>query len=252
MIETLLTEPNTWWLLLGGVGIGIFGVVVGGAQFFSIPLFQLLFPGIGLGALVANFKMGSFFRGIGSAVTTWSKINWKLIYSIVGWPILGTLGGAFFVSQASRAWILPSVILAVVVNEFFTHFKKDFPRKIRTWMGPFIGFYAGIFGAGIGLWLMAWLRLFEPSENKIMELKIQARFIEWLLVIVALLVYSGSGVLIFSIWFPWSVGCLLGGILGGYSLRCLGTLSGRWQLMILRMSYLVALVSALSAGKYFR
>ena len=113
--------------------IGVFGVVVGGAQFFSIPLFQLLFPGIGLGALVANFKMGSFFRGIGSAVITWSKINWKLIYSIVGWPILGTLGGAFFVSQASRAWILPSVILAVVVNEFFTHFKKDFPRKIRRW-----------------------------------------------------------------------------------------------------------------------
>ena len=64
-------------LTIGGCFIGIFSVVIGGGMFFTVPLFQILFPNITFGSIVGNQKVGSFFRGIGSTLATRHHIDYK-------------------------------------------------------------------------------------------------------------------------------------------------------------------------------
>jgi hypothetical protein len=67
------------------------------------------------------------------------------------------------------------------------------------------GAYAGFLGAGIGIILVALLRLKHPAVERIAHVKIQARFIEWLIGIVAVIAHYFHGNLILALWLVWSV-----------------------------------------------
>jgi hypothetical protein len=68
------------------------------------------------------------------------------------------------------------------------------------------GAYAGFLGAGIGIILVALFRLKHPAVERIAHVKIQARFIEWLIGIVAVIAHYFHGNLILALWLVWSVG----------------------------------------------
>ena len=107
------------------------------------------------------------------------------------------------------------------------------------------GAYAGFLGAGIGLILVALFRLQHPEVERIALVKIQARFVEWLVVIVAVVAHYFHGNLILALWLVWSVGSFAGGLAGGVLLEKLGAMPGKIQKIVLRLAYLVAIAGAL-------
>ena len=242
MLEIL--SQTTTILILCGVALGFAGVVVGGTMFFSIPLFQWLFPEASFGVIVGNIKMGSFVRGIGSTASTAHKIEWKACVLLSIFPFLATILGVFFIASLNQKWLFPIIIFAVCLAELAPRVAPYITQKKFTIASIFSGVYAGVFGAGISIILMALLRLKHPLETQIAFVKTQARFIEWLLVISAVLTHFWHQNLILEIWFPWATGTLIGGLLGGLALNNLSHLSGKTQKYVLRTSFALAITIA--------
>jgi uncharacterized membrane protein YfcA len=239
-----LLQWETFVLLIGGFVIGIFSVVVGGGFFFSIPLFQWLFPRASYGVLVGNLKVGSFFRGIGSTWENRKEIAFvpNIIWSI---PLLiGTVLGVMAIAHLDQRWILPAMIAAVLLAEYAPKIVHRITPRYFYGASVLTGAYSGFLGAGIGIMLVALVRLKHPEDEKIAQVEIQARFIEWFIGIIAVIVHFLHGNLILALWLVWSVGSFVGGIVGGKLLRTLGTMPGRAQKMILHGVYVVALITA--------
>src|SRR5262245_56223911 len=97
----------------------------------------------------------------------------------------------------------------------------------------------------MGIILVALLRLKHPAVERIAHVKIQARFIEWLIVIVAVIAHYFHGNLILALWLVWSMGSFAGGLAGGVLLRKLGAMSGKMQIGVVRVAYLVAFAGAM-------
>jgi uncharacterized membrane protein YfcA len=242
MIDLLTTQSLL--LITGGFVVGVLSVVFGGGFFFSVPLMQWIFPSTTFGAIIGNLKVGSFFRGISSTVTTRKQITYKESISLGAFAIVGTLIGAMLVSHLSQSWLLPATILAVALAEFAPRISKLISKKTFHIASLLTGLYAGVFGAGIGLLLVALLRLKYTHDDDIAHVKIQARFIEFVLGITAVITHWISGNLIAAIWIPWSIGSLAGGYVGGYALKMMTKLSGKVQKLVLRASYVLAIVTA--------
>src|SRR5262249_62001775 len=96
-----------------------------------------------------------------------------------------------------------------------------------------------------GVILVLAFRPKPPAVERIAHTKIQARFIEWLICMVAVIAHYFHGNLILALWLVWSVGSFAGGIAGGVLLEKLGTMSGKIQKSALRLAYLVAIAGAL-------
>lgn len=231
-------------LVICGIMIGILSVLVGGGAFFSAPLIQWLFPGVSLGAIVGNIKAGSFFRSIGSTITTHQHIQYKQNLKLSLIAIVGTLAGVSVIHDLSQKWLFPIIILAITVSIAAPRIAAHLGSKSFNAASFFIGFYAGFFGAGYGILMIALMRLKYPADEDIAFVKIQARFIEWLLATIAVIAHFLHGNLIVAIWIPWATGSIIGGVIGGIILKKLGSFSGRVQKSVLYISFAFALIVA--------
>jgi uncharacterized membrane protein YfcA len=232
-------------LLVGGFIVGILSVIVGGGFFVSIPLFQFLFPTVSYGAIIGNLKVGSFFRGIGSTITNRREIDWlgNLLWSVP--LVIGTVLGVMVIAHLHQRWMLPAIIAAIALSERAPWLAKRITKGSFQAASLATGVYAGFLGAGIGIILVALFRLEHPEDERIAHVKIQARFIEWLIGIVAVIAHYFHGNLILALWLVWSVGSFAGGLVGGVLLEKLGTMPGNIQKIVLRLAYLVAIAGAL-------
>jgi uncharacterized membrane protein YfcA len=247
-ISALAPWLLTWetaLLLVGGFVVGIFSVIIGGGFFVSIPLLQFLFPSVSYGAIVGNLKVGSFFRGIGSTFTNRREIDWvgNLVWSVP--LVIGTVLGVLVIAHLHQRWMLPAIIAAIALSELAPWLAKRIKKGSFQAASFATGAYAGFLGAGIGIILVALFRLKYPAAERIAHVKIQARFIEWLIGIVAVIAHYFHGNLIPAVWLIWSVGSFAGGLAGGVLLQRLGTMPGKIQKNLLRLAYLVAITGAL-------
>jgi hypothetical protein len=227
----LLTR-ETALLLVGGFVVGIFSVIIGGGFFISIPLLQFLFPSVSYGAIVGNLKVGSFFRGIGSTITNRKEIDWlgNLLWSVP--LVIGTVLGVMVIAHLHQRWMLPAIVAAIALSELAPRLAKRITKGSFQAAALATGAYAGFLGAGIGIILVALFRLKHPAVERIAHVKIQARFIEWL---IGLLPREPHRRL---------VARLVGGELRGRREKQ-GAMSGKSQKSVLRLAYLVAIAGAL-------
>jgi uncharacterized membrane protein YfcA len=244
-IAPWLLTWQTALILVGGFVVGIFSVIVGGGFFVSIPLLQFLFPSVSYGAIVGNLKVGSFFRGIGSTITNRKEIDWlgNLRWSVP--LVIGTVLGVMVIAHLHQRWMLPAIIAAIALSELAPWLATRITKGSLQAASLATGAYAGFLGAGIGLILVALFRLQRPEVERIALVKIQARFVEWLVVIVAVVAHYFHGNLILALWLVWSVGSFAGGLAGGVLLEKLGAMPGNIQKIVLRLAYLVAIAGAL-------
>lgn len=242
-------DVNALILFLGGVAIGIYAIVIGGAMFFSVPLVQSLFPAITFGNVVGNIKVGSFLTVVGSTLSTHKHIAYKDNVRVAAIAFVGTILGASLISDLSQKWLFPAVCMAILLSFFAPRLARHITHKNFQVMAFFTGFYNGAFGAGIGLLLVALLRLKHPHDTEIASVKIQARFVELLLSITAVATHFLHGNLIAAICIPWSLGSIIGGFIGGLILKKVGHMSGHVQKSLLYASFALAFI--LSAYRAF-
>ncbi len=249
MIDFLFTSQSLL-LMIAGFVLGVLAVIFGGGLFFSVPFMQWLFPHVSFGAIVGNIKVGSFFRSVGSTVATHRQINYvdNIKLSVVAF--IGTIVGVNIIADIDQRWLFPAIIFAIVFALIAPKLATKIHPKSFYIASFFTGIYAGIFGAGIGIILIALLRLKYPDDDQIGFVKIQARFVEWLLVITSLIVHSLHNNLIPFIWLPWGIGSVLGGYVGGRLLGKIRELPGNLQKYVLYAVFVFAL--AIAGVRFFQ
>ncbi len=236
-------------LVFGGFVIGIFAVVVGGAMFISIPYVQWLFPSATIGAVVGNIKVSSFFRSVGSTISTWKKIEFIENLKLMPAAIVGTVIGAASVSHINQKWMLPAILSAIAFTIYAPKLAHKVTKKTFAIAAFITGLYTGILGAGVGVMLVALMRLKYPKDAQIGHVKIQARFVEFVLTISAVITFFFNGSLLLQLWLPLSIGGLVGGYAGGLVLDKMGEMPGKWQKLILYSFFCVDIYVA--ARKFF-
>jgi uncharacterized membrane protein YfcA len=159
--------------------------------------------------------------------------------------VIGTVLGVMVIAHLHQRWMLPAIITAIALSELAPWLAKRITKGSFLAASLATGAYAGFLGAGIGIILVALFRLKHPEVERIAHVKIQARFIEWLIVIVAVIAHYFHGNLILALWLVWSVGSFAGGLAGGALLEKLGAMAGKIQKIVLRVAYLVAIAGAL-------
>ena len=228
-------------LIFGGMVIGFIGTALGGGLFLSVPFLQFLFPTVNYGSLMGNIRLGSFFRSIASTISTLSQIEWRKFLGISILYALSAVGAVSLVSALSQEYIFYAIILAILMSELAPKFARVINKKTRIFMSLFLGFYVGLIGAGISIMLVALFRTAYPDENKIMYVKIQARFMEFVGLLAMILTHIIYGNLILKIWLPFSIGSLVGGFCGGIFLKKGTKFSIKTQKVFLYLMYGVAL-----------
>lgn len=246
-IPRLLEANASLVLVVAGVFTGIIATVIGGGMFFSLPVFQFLYPGVPAGVLVGNIKVGSLIRGIGSALSTFRLIDFRHTIRISIVAFVGTIIGASIVADLDQRWLFFITVASVLVAEFSPRLARYVTERTFAIASFLIGVYTGFLGAGTGILLVALLRLKHAADTDIGKVKANARFAETFLGISAVAVHFFHGNLVPALWIPWSIGALIGGVIGGVVLVRISGLSGPLQKLILRLGFGFAiLVSALA------
>jgi uncharacterized membrane protein YfcA len=164
--------------------------------------------------------------------------------------LIGTVLGVSVIAQLDQRFILPFMILAIVLAEWGPFITKHV-RKASFYVASVItGAYTGFLGAGSGFLILSLLRLRYPNDTQIAHAKIQSSFLEWFVGIVAVIVHFFHGNLMLELWLIWSAGSLIGGVVGAKLLRTMGRASGNVQKIILRLSFVIALI--VSAVAFFK
>ncbi len=246
MFEFLVLHQDLIFLLIGGFFIGVISVVIGGGHFFSVPFMQWLYPTVSFGSILGNIKVSSFVRGLGSTFATRHMIEWRRDLSVGAIAIVGSVIGASIIANIDQRWLVVAVVVAIMLSESAPWIATKITPRIFHVASFLTGIYAGFFGAGIGIILIALLRLKHPIDTDIALVKVQARFVEMFLAVGAVTAHWYHGNLISSIWIPLSIGTLVGGIVGGLVLNKLSGFSGKIQSFVLRIAYLVAFLVALT------
>lgn len=248
MIEILssLISTQSLFIGIGAFFISIMAVLVGGSMFFSVPFIQFFFPASSFGVIVGNIKVGSFFRGLGSTASTYKYIDFKTLIPLFALAFIGTILGASMISNIDQIWLVPAIIIAIILALYAPVIANKISKETFGIASFGAGFYAGIFGAGIGLLLIALLRVKYPRDDQIAHVKIQARFAELLLVISAVITHLLHGNIVAQIWIPWSIGALVGGYVAGILLHKIGKLPGKVQTILLYAAFAIALAAAVA------
>jgi len=146
--------------------------------------------------------------------------------------------------------MLPAILTAIAFTIYAPKLANKVTKKTFSIAAFVTGLYSGILGAGIGVMLVALLRLKHPRDTQIGFVKIQARFVEFMLTISAVVTHFFSGNLLAALWIPLSIGALVGGYVGGVILHRLGELGGKTQKCILYAFFCVDIYVA--ATKFFQ
>jgi uncharacterized protein len=231
-------------LFFAGAILGVYAVVVGGGMFFSVPLFQFLLPTASVGQIVGSIKVGSATRGLASTWTTWHRVRLREGLLLAVPFVIGATIGAYLISGIDQRWMLPIVVSAIVVSELAPRLHRILDRTLYRAAALVAGVYGGVLGAGLGVLIVALLRVLIPDESRIMDVKIQARFIEFIMGLAAITVHFWAGNLVTNVWLPWALGSFVGGALGGLLLNRLINVPAPVQRFFLFAAYAAALAGA--------
>lgn len=225
-------------LFASSMFIGILAVLMGGTLFLSFPLFQILFPEMTFAAIVGNIKIGSVFRNLAALKPTYHLINKDVLYLV---PALcfGSIIGSWQVLSFDT-WVIPLVlVIGLIVQEFGKYLTV--PRPLLVIITIAIGVYGGIFGAGIMLLILSLLRL---THQSIADARVNALMLEMLVSAVAVVMFWQATLIDWPIALTWAAGSVLGGYIGGITIKKTVHWKESTQTWLVRSAFLIALVVA--------
>ncbi len=225
-------------IFVSAIFIGVFAVVMGGTLFLSLPLFQILFPEMSLGAIVGNVKFGSIFRNATALIPLYKQLDKKVLW-LAPTLCLGSIMGSWLVASVSQAVVPGVLITGLLIHEYGK--KLKLPDYLFWVIAFLIGFYGGIFGAGIMLLIVLLLRLRDTTA---IDARANALLLEMLLSFVAVLTFWHLNLINWPIAIVWAAGGMGGGLIGGLLIKHTGRWSQRSQDWLIRVAFLIALIVA--------
>jgi len=234
-----MTIVTFFILLFSAVAIGVFAVVFGGTLFLSLPLFQILFPELSLASMIGSIKVGSVFRNASALWSRSKEIDWRSLWLLL--PLgSGSVAGALVVSSMTEVVVPIMLLIGFFLSEkAHTITIKDSAYFVVAFI---VGFYGGIFGAGILLLLLALLQL---RLGSLVNARTNAILLEMCLSLIAVAVFITQGIINWQIASVWAAGGIVGGYLGGMIIGYTGTLPKQQQQWLVRIAFLLALAIAL-------
>lgn len=160
---------------LASLAAGFVDAIVGGGGLILLPALFALYPGAPPATLLGVNKGSSVW---GTAAATWRyarrvQLPWPAVLIGGGLAWLGSLAGAWTVTQVSPDFLRQALPLVLVVVLVYTLRRKDFGQAhtpltdkrrellLLGGIGATIGFYDGFFGPGTGSFfvflLVRWL-----------------------------------------------------------------------------------------------
>ncbi len=223
-------------IFISAILIGVFAVVMGGTLFLSLPLFQILFPEMSLGAIVGNIKFGSIFRNATALLPLYRKIDRQILWLA---PVLcvGSIVGSWLVVSVSHEIVPLVLIIGLAIHEYGHRLKLP---PYLFWLVTFlVGFYGGIFGAGIMLLILSLLQLRDTS---LVDARANALLLELLLSTVAVLTFWHFNLIDWPLALTWAAGGMVGGLIGGLIIKHTGRWPPQKQNWLIRLAFLIALI----------
>lgn len=243
MIEPLasIQSVELLWLFFLAIPVGMWAVVLGASMFLSLPVFQVLFPQMSLAFWIANIKVGSLFRNAVAVFAAREKLDFKKAV-LVGIPVvIGSMVGAQFAVSFPQEFVIPIIVIAILMTEFSELFQRYVQNKVFLAVAFLVGFYGGVFGAGVSLFIWALLKSKTVRDLDLANVRTDGLFIEGFLTLSAVVVFFFNGQINWVVALVWMAGSMIGGFLGGKFIK----ISGKWkdstQRWLLRLSFAVAL-----------
>jgi len=237
-------DQRLLWVFLSGIPVGIFAIVLGGTMFLSLPIFQLFFPELSLGALVGNIKVGSAIRNAFAIWPLRRRLRIREIFHILVALLAGGFIGAFGITNVSQSFVLPVIVLAILVTEAAPWISGRISKSTYIVVAVLAGVFGGIIGAGISLIILSLLRIQIPDNDRIVEVRADAILLELINTLAAIVVFMFFGKLIFPLWVSWALGSIIGGYIGGHIVERTGRFPPAIQRYLLRAVFGFALAVA--------
>ncbi len=239
-----MTDLSLVWLFLAAIPVGMFAIIIGGAAVLSFAVFQTLFPGMALAAIVGNTELGSVLRNGSSLISLRKDVDYKRISSLLLALGTGAIIGALLIVDVTQIMIVPILALGFLVMEFSDRIARLITGRTYIVMTFLVGIYGGMFGAGVSLLLVSLIRIKYSVDADIYKTRADAIFLEISFAVLALMVFIYYGLIILPIALTWAAGAIIGGYLGGVLLKRTGRLSGSAQKNILRGAFAFAIGEA--------
>lgn len=210
-------------LFVSGILVGMFSAVVGGGALVVIPLFAFL--GLPLTIAIATMRISAFVQQIVSVGAFWKEksIEWRSAIWVGLFCMPGSYLGAHLVLHINERLlsIIVAVCMVALLVVTLTTNKKKLQRKTKPakyrWLilaatGLGMGIYGGFYGAGFSTVLMlifsliGGLNLLTASGNSSVSALLMA--------IPATYIFVHAGVVDWSVFFPFTLGGIIGSWLG--------------------------------------
>lgn len=238
-------EIGSLWLFLVAIPVGVFAVLIGASQFLSIPLFQLFFPQMTLGAIVGNLRIGNMLRDLVALIPVYRSVQFKTLGTFIVVICIGSIIGTLGTISLPQTVLLPILLFAVVVTEAAPWISSRVHR--HALLGAFFltGVYYGVIGAGGSVITLAFLRVQYPQDHHIHAVRVHMLLLEFCAFAVSVAAFVLTGRVDWVISLVWAAGAMIGGYIGGIVLKHTGKTKPRTQKIFLRAVYCVAIGVAL-------
>lgn len=216
-------------LFLTAIPVGVFAVVIGASQFLSIPIFQIFFPWMAFGAIIANLRIGNMVRDAVALIPVRKDIRFasmgKYILAVCAGSVIGTVG----VVAVPQWALLPILLFALLVTEAAPWISRHVHRHALLFAVFLTGIYYGVIGAGGSVIMLALLRVRFPKEGEIHTVRVHMLLLELFAFIVSVVAFILTGSLDWTISLVWGAGAIIGGYIGGKMLVRIGQTSSKSQ-----------------------
>jgi hypothetical protein len=199
---------------------GLVDAVVGGGGLIQIPALLLFLPeplSADLAAVLGTNKLASIF-GTATAVRQYAGrigIRWTSILPAAMAAFVASFFGAMTVTWLDRSLLEPLILILLIGVTAYTALRPDLgtlhapvltarrERTVGIAVGAVLGFYDGIFGPGMGSFLIfAFIGLFGFD---FLSASASAKVVNFATNLAALLLFSWTGHVLFGYGLPMAV-----------------------------------------------
>ena len=237
-------DANLILVSLASLFAGAIDSIVGGGGLILVPALFAVYPSTPAPTLLGTNKSASVW---GTAFATWRyarrvQINWGVMLPAFAAALLGSLGGAYTVTQIDPSMfrkLLPLILLGVLI---YTLWQKKLgaehsptgsltrQRNVACGIGLIIGWYDGFFGPGTGsFFIFLFVRLLGYD---FLNASANAKLLNVATNLAAIALFASKGYIWWHVGLTMAVANVVGSLAGAHLALRYGSGFVRWVFVL--------------------